>query len=229
VIPLARSRRTSSSNAGDDVAAGLDAAQAADISRCADFLKHADREIAKVRLPPAPSELRGTGTRVMIAMPVLALKEMHRGQPGDIAAGILAQGGRRFSVANAVDKALGVQREDQPDRSEPEKRGPSEEQSAKIGKRENRWLDIVPNPINGMLQIHAITIYFGDSSLPQPAQMRPEEAVPGAGDVVVGIGGGMMKPMAGDPANRLSGAVKDGKKRSAPRAPTALASKPGGQ
>src|ERR1700722_5714591 len=41
--------------------------------------------------------------------------------------------------------------------------------------------------------------------------MRPEEAVPRTGDVVVGIGGRVMEAMAGDPADWLAGAVKDGK------------------
>jgi len=77
--PAGKIRRGASREPMGDGDAGLDAAEAADIRGGAEFLKHANREIAEIGLTPSPSELRRTGSRMMVAMPVLALKEMHRG------------------------------------------------------------------------------------------------------------------------------------------------------
>ncbi len=48
---------------------------------------------------------------MMVAMPVLALEQMHYREPCYVAAGILADGDARFSVADAVDETLRVQSE----------------------------------------------------------------------------------------------------------------------
>jgi hypothetical protein len=57
----------------------------------------------------------------MIAMPVLALHQMHQAKPSDVAAGILTRDDSGFGVTNAVDEALRMEREAQANRAEPEK------------------------------------------------------------------------------------------------------------
>src|SRR5579863_4684853 len=106
--------------------------QAPDIGCETDFLEQADRQIAHVGLPPAPSQPRDTRARMMIAMPVLALAKLHQGKPGHVAAGILAGRNPGLRMANAVDEALGVEREDQANRPHPEKGGGAEIQAAEV-------------------------------------------------------------------------------------------------
>ena len=91
------------------------------LGREAGFLQQANREITYVRLSPVPSQPRQARPRMMVAMPVLALAEMHEPEPGHVAAGIFAGGNSGFGMADAVDEALRMEREDQPDRAQPEK------------------------------------------------------------------------------------------------------------
>src|ERR1700722_14987290 len=86
-----------------------------------ELLEREDQHVARVRLAPAPSETRGTGTRVMVAMPVLALEQMEKREPGYVAARILTHRDPGFGVADAVNETLRVQSEAQTNRAEPKK------------------------------------------------------------------------------------------------------------
>src|SRR5713101_4424390 len=100
--------------------------QVPDLGCEADFLQQANRKIADVRLPPVPTQPRQARPRMMVAMPVLALAKLHQRKPSHVAAGIFARGNLRLGMANAVDEALRVERENQPDRSHPEKSSSAE-------------------------------------------------------------------------------------------------------
>src|SRR5271167_2501920 len=101
----------------------------ANVGGKAELLERQYQHVARVRLAPVPSESRRTGARMMIAMPVLALKQMHQPEPGYVAAGILARCDAGFGVADAVDETLRVQPEAQTNRAHPEKCGRAEIQS----------------------------------------------------------------------------------------------------
>ena len=83
-----------------------------DVGRETDFLQQANCQIADVGLSPVPSQPRDTRARMMVERAILALAQLHQGKPGHIAAGILARGNPRLGVADAVDEALRVKRED---------------------------------------------------------------------------------------------------------------------
>src|SRR5271170_7880001 len=104
----------------------------ANVGRKAKLLERENQHVARIGLPPAPSQPCRAGTRVMIAVPVLALEQMHDCQPGHVAARILADFDSRFSVANAVDETVRVQSEAQANRAQPEKCCGAEIQSTKI-------------------------------------------------------------------------------------------------
>src|SRR5216683_1498595 len=114
--PNSRGRRTLDGREGSTQIARRrtrsDAAQTANIAGSADFFKHANRQIAKVGLQPAPTQLRRARTRVMVAMPVLALEEVHQREPMHVAAGILTQRCGRLGMTDAVDETLRVHRKD---------------------------------------------------------------------------------------------------------------------
>ena len=95
------------------------------------FFEHTNDDIADVRLLPGPSQAGRGRACVMIAMPVLALKKLHETQPAHVTAGVLADRRTRLTMTDAVYKALGMKREDQPDCAEPEEGGQAEIQSAK--------------------------------------------------------------------------------------------------
>jgi len=65
-------------------------------------------------------------------MPILALKEVHHGEPTDITARVFAGRSVGLAVAHAVDEAHSMEREDQADCAKPEKGGKTEIQTAKI-------------------------------------------------------------------------------------------------
>src|SRR3984893_6965013 len=104
--------------------------QMPDLGCEANFLQQANREIADIRLPPVPSQPRQARPRMMIAMPVLALAQLHQRKPCHVAAGIFAGGNLGLGMTDAVDEALRVKRENQPDRSDPEKSSSAEIQAA---------------------------------------------------------------------------------------------------
>jgi len=101
----------------------------ANVGRESQLLQRQYQHIASIRLPPTPSESRRTGTRVMVAMPVLALKQMHEPEPGHVAARVFARRDARFGMANAINEALRVQSEAEANRAQPEKCGRAEIQS----------------------------------------------------------------------------------------------------
>ena len=79
---------------------------------------------------------------MMIAMPVLTLEKLHQREPSHVAAGILPVARAWLGMADAVDEALRMQREDQAYRAEPEKRGepkynPPKNDNARIGTCKN--------------------------------------------------------------------------------------------
>ena len=108
---------------------GIIRAYVPDIGGQADFLQHANRQVADIGLPPVPSETRDSGPRMMVPMPVLALAELHQGKPSHVAAGILAGRNPGFRMAHAIDEALRMKGEDQPNRPHPEKSASAEIQA----------------------------------------------------------------------------------------------------
>ena len=104
----------------------------ANVGRKAELLERKDQHVASIGLPPAPSQARRTGPRVMIAVPVLALKQMHNREPRHVTARILTDFDPRLSVANAVDETLRMEAEAQANGAQPEKCRGAEIQSAKI-------------------------------------------------------------------------------------------------
>src|SRR5579885_3164427 len=127
-----------------------------DIGGEAQLLEQADHRVAKVRLPPAPSQPSDGGAGVMVAMPVLALQEMHQSEPRHVAARILTERRVRLHMAYAVHEALRVQREYQPDRPEPEERRRPEVQTAEIRQSENCGLERLPDSIPKPIEVRAI-------------------------------------------------------------------------
>src|SRR6266851_5902388 len=91
----------------------------------AETFQRANHPVTQIGLPPGPSEAGRSGARMMVAMPILAQKELHQAEPADVAAGVVAGRDIGLGVADAVDEALGMQGEDQSNRSQPEKRGPA--------------------------------------------------------------------------------------------------------
>src|SRR5262249_40298749 len=74
----------------------------------------ANDHVADIRLTPGPSEAGRPWPCMMIAMPILALEQMHQRKPSHIAAGVFARCDLALAMAHAVDEALRVQREHQP-------------------------------------------------------------------------------------------------------------------
>src|SRR5271165_7588812 len=103
----------------------------ADFRRKAKLLERENQHVARIGLPPAPSQARRAGPRMMVAVPVLTLEQMHHREPRHVAARILTDFDSRFSVANAVDETLRMQTETQANRAQPEKCRRAEIQSTK--------------------------------------------------------------------------------------------------
>src|SRR5581483_7934824 len=89
-----------------DEASALHLAGAADVGCQAGTLQQHDRVPAEVDLPRGPAEACGPGLRVVIAVPVLALKKMERGEPDDVLRRVFAGLPARAHVRDAVDEAL---------------------------------------------------------------------------------------------------------------------------
>src|ERR1700688_911805 len=143
---------------------------------------------------------------MMIPMPILALEKVHQAEPRDVAARVLSQRDARLAMADAVDEALSVQREHQPDRAEPEEGAHTEIQWAEKRQREYRRLH--PAPCRQRFEIGAVAIDRRIAGLPQPSEMRPPESAPHrAGDIIRRVGLGMMETMAGRPGERIARAV----------------------
>ena len=97
-----------------------------------DFFEQTNNQITYVRLSPVQSQPRLGGTRVVIAMPILALKKLHEAEPSHIAAGVLANRSVGLTMTDAVYEARGVKREDQANRAQPEEGSEAEIQSAEV-------------------------------------------------------------------------------------------------
>ena len=114
----------------------------------------------------------------MVAMPILALEKMHESEPSHVAARIFTRRDAGLGVANAVDAALGVKREHQPDGAQPEKCGDAEIQTAQVRQGQDRYLEPSLGPIREALQIGAISLDGRFARLPQPSQMGPPKTAP---------------------------------------------------
>ena len=77
------------------------------------FFQPTNHHITYVGLPPVQPQSGLRGPRVVIAMPILALKKLHETEPAHVATGILADGRVGFAMTDAVYEARGVKREDQ--------------------------------------------------------------------------------------------------------------------
>src|SRR5271154_1253234 len=180
----------------------------ADFRRKAKLLERENQHVARIGLPPAPSQARRTRARVMIPVPVLALEQMHHREPRHVAARILTDFDSRFSVANAIDETLRVQSEAQANRAQPEKCPGAEIQSTKIRERQNRRLEPPPRTIRNPVEIRAVMIDRRLARLPQPSQMGPPEAEARARDVFRRVRLRVMQPMGGWPRRRRARSVE---------------------
>ena len=89
----------------------------------AELLKDADHYVADIGLQPASAEAGESGTRMMIPMPVFALKELHQPEPLNVPARVLADRRIGLAVAYAVNEALRVQRKHKADSAKPKETG----------------------------------------------------------------------------------------------------------
>src|ERR1700761_1619992 len=89
----------------------------------AKLLEDTDQDVANVGLPPVPSEAGQGRTRMMIPMPVFALKELHQPEPLNVPARVLADRRIGLAVAYAVNEALRVQRKHKADSAKPKETG----------------------------------------------------------------------------------------------------------
>jgi len=145
----------------------------------------------------------------MVSMPILAEKELHQAEPADVAAGVFARRDIRLGMADAVDEALGMEREDQSNRSQPKKSGPSPVESAEERQREHRRLQVIPDAVRRPVEFRAEARDRRQLvRLPQPTQMRPEEAMPRTRNICVSIDIGVMKTMTRDPLHRRAGPIR---------------------
>jgi hypothetical protein len=78
------------------------------LPRQANRFEQHDRVPAEVELPGLPAEARGPWFRVVVAVPVLALKHVEESQPGDVLRGVLFRFAIVTHVRDAVDETLQV-------------------------------------------------------------------------------------------------------------------------
>jgi hypothetical protein len=114
-------------------------------------------------------------------------------------------------MKQAVHEHLKVQRVNQPNRADPEKRLPSQNEPQADGKYDDRYLGSSPNPVSWLVQIRTPTTDIRARPLVDPSYVRPPEpTVARARHVFSGIGFCVMMPMIRHPGHRLTRRVEDG-------------------
>src|SRR5262245_44318290 len=108
--------------------------------------QHADGPPAEVDLPQAAPEARVVRLLVVVAVPVLALQQEEGREPPHVAAAAAALG-RLAEVADAVHRALAVQREQQAHGTQPQPRDRAEGKAAEEGQHEHGHLHPAPDAV----------------------------------------------------------------------------------
>ena len=136
-------------------------------------------------------------------------RQLQRPQPPYIPAGVSLVG--MIQVCEAVHKTLHVQRVHQANGADPKKSLPAECQAAAQREQYHRRFRVSPYIVGPPVQFRTPLLTVCRAGLIEPAEVSPPEAtVLGAGNVLGGVGIGMMMPVIGDPTGRISGAVEHG-------------------
>src|SRR5215471_13226101 len=114
-------------------------------------------------------------------------------------------------MRDAIDETLKVQRIDQTNRTDPEKRFPSECESAKNRKHDDECFRAAPKVVFRLIEVGSPSLHVGRSRLIKPAEVGPPEpAVRGTRNVIRRVGFRVVQSMICCPVRGRTRTVENG-------------------